>query len=217
MSDAQPEELRTTVQGLFNLMIGTVLLVLVVLGLSLGFAGLRLGMGRAVKGMINGVQTFMPRMIERGQGGRARLLRLDGEVAADVLGHDLEGGEAGFVSDVHRPANSAMAMIEMACPVRDASGLDTVGAIRVLVDASALLEPPTGFVKVASGHLVQPNGRRLRIWGVNFTANATVPSKDDAPVVAEAIAQERHHFFAADARANRGAHTAASRPADRRI
>ncbi|HXE74345.1 MAG TPA: DUF6599 family protein [Candidatus Xenobia bacterium] len=44
LSDAQPETLGTTVRGLFNLMIGTVVLILVVLGLSLAFAGFRLGM-----------------------------------------------------------------------------------------------------------------------------------------------------------------------------
>ncbi|HSC77650.1 MAG TPA: DUF6599 family protein [Candidatus Acidoferrales bacterium] len=43
-SDPRPEDLATTARGLLNLMLGTALLVLVTLGLSLAFAGLRLGM-----------------------------------------------------------------------------------------------------------------------------------------------------------------------------
>jgi hypothetical protein len=43
-SDPRPEDLGTTARGLLNLMLGTALLVLVTLGLSLAFAGLRLGM-----------------------------------------------------------------------------------------------------------------------------------------------------------------------------
>ena len=43
LSDAQPEDLGTTVRGLFNLMPGTVLLVLLTLALSLAFSGFRLG------------------------------------------------------------------------------------------------------------------------------------------------------------------------------
>ncbi|MBN2271603.1 MAG: hypothetical protein JXN61_13375 [Sedimentisphaerales bacterium] len=72
-----------------------------------------------------------------------------------------------------------------------------------LVNLSFLLDAPAGkngFVRVAGGHLVKPDGERLRIWGVNFTGSACFPSKEDAPVVAEHLARfgincVRFHFL----------------------
>lgn len=70
-------------------------------------------------------------------------------------------------------------------------------------DLSFLLDRPAGkdgFIRVLNGHLAKPNGQRFRIWGVNFTANATVPSKADAPAVAALLARHginavRFHFL----------------------
>lgn len=72
-----------------------------------------------------------------------------------------------------------------------------------LVKASFLLEAPAGkhgFIQARGGHLVTGKGKRFRIWGVNFTANATAPAKEDAPVVAAHLARfgincVRFHFL----------------------
>jgi hypothetical protein len=72
-----------------------------------------------------------------------------------------------------------------------------------LVDLSFLLEAPAGkdgFVRAENGRMVKPNGERFRIWGVNVTAAACLPSKKDAPVVAALMARLginciRFHFL----------------------
>jgi hypothetical protein len=72
-----------------------------------------------------------------------------------------------------------------------------------LVNLSFLLDAPAGkegFVRAKDGHLVLPNGKRFRIWGVNFTAASCFPSKQDAPVVAAHLARfgincVRFHFL----------------------
>lgn len=72
-----------------------------------------------------------------------------------------------------------------------------------LVDVSFLLDKPAGkdgFIRVVNGHLVKPNGQRFRIWGVNITSTATMPSHEDAPVVAAHLARFginciRFHFL----------------------
>jgi hypothetical protein len=70
-------------------------------------------------------------------------------------------------------------------------------------NVSFLLDAPagkTGFIRVAGGHLAKPDGSRFRIWGMNITAAATLPSKSDAPLVAEHLARfgvncMRFHFL----------------------
>lgn len=72
-----------------------------------------------------------------------------------------------------------------------------------MVDLSHLLAAPAGkdgFVRLVNGHLATGDGRRLRIWGVNVTGAATVPSKDDAAAVAAHFARfgincVRFHFL----------------------
>jgi len=72
-----------------------------------------------------------------------------------------------------------------------------------LVDMSGLLEAPAGKdgpVGVRDGHLVTPEGKRFRIWGVNVTGAACFPSQGDAPVVAAHLARfgincVRFHFL----------------------
>ncbi|MBL0158004.1 MAG: hypothetical protein IPP47_13020 [Bryobacterales bacterium] len=72
-----------------------------------------------------------------------------------------------------------------------------------LVDASSLLDAPAGkhgFLSVSDGHLITRDGRRFRIWGVNLTGAATVPSHEDAPAVAAHFARfgincVRFHFL----------------------
>jgi hypothetical protein len=70
-------------------------------------------------------------------------------------------------------------------------------------DVSFLLSGPAGkdgFIRAKDGHLVQPDGKRLRIWGINVTANAALPPTNSAPVVAAGLAQRgincvRFHFL----------------------
>ena len=81
--------------------------------------------------------------------------------------------------------------------------IDWRGGGRALVDLSGLLERPAGkdgFVRAADGHLCTAAGKRLRIWGVNFTGGACYPEPADAPVVAEHLARfgincVRFHFL----------------------
>jgi hypothetical protein len=77
-------------------------------------------------------------------------------------------------------------------------------------DVSFLLQAPAGkdgFIRIAQGHLVQPGGRRFRIWGANATGAATVPEKAHAAILARRLAQYgincvRFHFL--DSRAPAG-------------
>ena len=72
-----------------------------------------------------------------------------------------------------------------------------------LVDLSLFLDAPAGkngHVGIKDGHLVTPDGKRFRIWGVNFTGAACFPSRADAPVVAAHLARfgincVRFHFL----------------------
>jgi hypothetical protein len=68
---------------------------------------------------------------------------------------------------------------------------------------SFLLQAPAGkdgFVTVKDGHLADGKGHRFRIWGINITAAATVPSRKDAPALAAHLARfglncVRFHFL----------------------
>ena len=63
-------------------------------------------------------------------------------------------------------------------------------------DVRFLLSAPAGkqgFVAVSAGHLVTPDGKRFRMWGVNITGwtkgSALLPSKHDAEIAARSLAQ----------------------------
>ena len=63
-------------------------------------------------------------------------------------------------------------------------------------DLSFLLDAPAGhdgFVTIQEGHLVRPDGTRLRLWGVNVTdwtpGSVLFPSKADAPLYAATLAR----------------------------
>jgi hypothetical protein len=59
-------------------------------------------------------------------------------------------------------------------------------------DVSFLLDAPAGkhgFIKVLNGRLADGQGNRFRIWGVNFSFNASFPNKEDAPAVAAHLAR----------------------------
>lgn len=61
-----------------------------------------------------------------------------------------------------------------------------------LADVSFLLDAPAGkhgFVKVLNGRFADGQGKRLRLWGVNFSFNASFPDKKDAPAVAAHLAR----------------------------
>jgi len=70
-------------------------------------------------------------------------------------------------------------------------------------DMSFLLDAPAGkdgLVAVKDGHLVRPDGRRLRIWGINATGKAGLPAQEAAPVIAARLAAlgincVRFHFL----------------------
>jgi hypothetical protein len=74
-------------------------------------------------------------------------------------------------------------------------------------DVSFLLDAPAGrdgFIRVRDGHLVKPNGDRLRIWGVNLTGwtqgSTLLPPKEEAPLWAATLARfgincVRFHFL----------------------
>ncbi len=70
-------------------------------------------------------------------------------------------------------------------------------------DVSSVLDAPAGrngFVRVQDGHLVQPDGRRFRIWGLNATGAAALPATTAAPVIAAHLAAHginciRFHFL----------------------
>ena len=59
-------------------------------------------------------------------------------------------------------------------------------------DVSFLLQAPAGqdgFIRAKDGHLALPTGARFRIWGLNATMQAGLPSKEHAPVVAANLAR----------------------------
>jgi len=65
-----------------------------------------------------------------------------------------------------------------------------------LIDLSFLLEPPagrSGFLRVQGGHLVKPDGRRIRLWGVHLTdwskGSVMLPLQEDIPMWAGALAR----------------------------
>ena len=72
-----------------------------------------------------------------------------------------------------------------------------------LVDLSFLYDGPAGrdgHITVRKGHLAKPDGERFRIWGINFTAAACFPPKDQAATVAAHLARfgincVRFHFL----------------------
>jgi hypothetical protein len=78
-------------------------------------------------------------------------------------------------------------------------------------DVSFLLDAPAGkngFVRVKGGHLVKPDGSRLRLWGVHLTdwsrGSVLLPPKEDTPMWANTLARYgvncvRLHFLDLDA------------------
>ena len=70
-------------------------------------------------------------------------------------------------------------------------------------DLSFLLDAPAGKdgqVRIADGHLVRGDGKRLRLWGVNVTMACALPAKENAPLIARRLAQSgvnciRFHFL----------------------
>ena len=89
-------------------------------------------------------------------------------------------------------------------PVDGTSPPDSPAGVSFLLTAPAGKD---GFVRIVDGHLAHGSGRRLRIWGVNATAKACLPGKEDAPRVAAHLARcgincVRFHFL--DSLAPRG-------------
>lgn len=82
-------------------------------------------------------------------------------------------------------------------PVDWSAPADSPASMAFLLDAPA---GKHGFVRIAAGHLVDGSGKRFRIWGVNATARATVPSRKAAGVLAAHLARcgvncVRFHFL----------------------
>jgi hypothetical protein len=70
-------------------------------------------------------------------------------------------------------------------PVDWHSAVESPASVAFLLDTPAGKD---GFVSMADGHLVLPDGKRFRIWGVNITVKATLPAKEDAPRIAARLA-----------------------------
>ncbi|MEI7807368.1 MAG: hypothetical protein WCJ07_02670 [Verrucomicrobiota bacterium] len=70
-------------------------------------------------------------------------------------------------------------------------------------DVSFLLPAPAGkdgFVRVKDGHLVRPDGKRFRIWGLNATGRGALPATNSASAIAAGLARRgincvRFHFL----------------------
>ena len=59
-------------------------------------------------------------------------------------------------------------------------------------DISFLLEAPAGargFIRVKQGHFVDPDGKRIRFWGVNATGGGGLPDQSRAATLAGLLAQ----------------------------
>ena len=74
--------------------------------------------------------------------------------------------------------------------------LDHRGGAASVIDLSFLLDAPAGkhgFARIAGGHLVAGDGKRLRLWGVNITewskGSTMFPSKEDAAMWAATLAR----------------------------
>jgi hypothetical protein len=75
-----------------------------------------------------------------------------------------------------------------------------------LLDVSRLLHKPAGkygWLQRRGEDFVWPNGRKQKFWGVNIVASANFPTKEQAEVWAEQLAQmgvniTRHHHMDAD-------------------
>jgi hypothetical protein len=74
--------------------------------------------------------------------------------------------------------------------------LDHRGGAASVINLSFLLDAPAGkhgFARIAGGHLVAGDGKRLRLWGVNITdwsrGSTMLPSKEDAPMWAATLAR----------------------------
>ncbi len=69
--------------------------------------------------------------------------------------------------------------------------VDWLSPAKPTLDLSFLLESPAGkdgHITTRNGHLVYPDGRRLRIWGVNATGAGGLPEKENAARVALRLA-----------------------------
>jgi hypothetical protein len=74
--------------------------------------------------------------------------------------------------------------------------MDHRGGAASVIDLSFLLDAPAGkhgFARIANGHIVAGDGKRLRLWGVNITdwsrGSTMLPSKEDAPMWAATLAR----------------------------
>ncbi|HEX5084946.1 MAG TPA: hypothetical protein VFY40_23130 [Blastocatellia bacterium] len=74
--------------------------------------------------------------------------------------------------------------------------LDHRGGAASVIDLSFLLDAPAGkhgFARIANGHLVTGDGKRLRLWGVNITdwsrGSTMLPAKEDASMWAATLAR----------------------------
>jgi hypothetical protein len=60
------------------------------------------------------------------------------------------------------------------CPVDWRSPADSPASVAFLLEAPAAKD---GFLRVTGGHLARPDGRRLRLWGVNVTMAAGLEAR----------------------------------------
>lgn len=98
-----------------------------------------------------------------------------------------------------------LAILALACSVAVADDwpafpVDWTASDASPADVSFLLKPANEFIRIKDGHLVRGDGERFRIWGINVTGDAALPSTNNAPVIAAALARRgincvRFHFL----------------------
>jgi hypothetical protein len=75
-------------------------------------------------------------------------------------------------------------------PVDHHARVDSPADVRFLLDAPA---GKHGFIGVADGHLVTPDGKRFRMWGINLSGwtkgSALLPPHKDSEVFASELAR----------------------------
>jgi hypothetical protein len=91
---------------------------------------------------------------------------------------------------MHEPLTNASAAFSVVA--RDPFSVEWPAGGQFPGDVSFLFHAPVGnagFIRAKAGHLVLPDGTRFRIWGLNATMQAGLPSKEHAPVVADNLAR----------------------------
>jgi hypothetical protein len=113
------------------------------------------------------------------------------------------GGAAAYGAAQGSGQSSTNASAAISVVARDPFSIEWPAKGQFPADVSFLLQAPAGkagFIRAKDGHLALPDGARFRIWGLNATMQAGLPSKEHAPVMAANLARRgvnciRFHFL----------------------